>query len=259
MISAISVILFTFLSSKGENDSGYITTDSGLKYKITEKGDGEKAKVGQRVQVHYTGKLEDGTKFDSSYDRNEPLTFPLGEGRVIKGWDEGIALLQVGDKATLIIPPELGYGSRNIGNIPANSTLIFDLELIAILPEIKIEKFDVSGKTEIETDSGLKFILVKEGAGKKAAAGNTVTVHYTGYLKDGSSFDSSLKRDQPFSFVLGMGKVIKGWDEGVAMMKEGDRARLIIPYDLAYGEKGFPGTIPPKAELTFDIELLKVE
>ena len=112
---------------------GATVTESGLAYKITKKGSGPKAEAGKTVSVHYTGKLTDGTKFDSSYDRNQPIDFPLGEGRVIKGWDEGIALLNVGSKATFIIPPDLAYGARGAGGvIPPNATLIFEVELVSI-------------------------------------------------------------------------------------------------------------------------------
>ena len=109
------------------------TTESGLKYIIVEEGTGSTPNPGQNVSVHYAGYLLDGTKFDSSYDRGEPITFPLGQGRVIKGWDEGIGILKVGGKAKLIIPPDLGYGSRAVGPIPANSILIFDVELVNII------------------------------------------------------------------------------------------------------------------------------
>ena len=108
------------------------TTDSGLQYVMIEEGSGKSPEAGQNVSVHYSGYLMDGTKFDSSYDRGEPITFPIGQGRVIPGWDEGITLLKVGGKAKLIIPPNLGYGNRAIGPIPPNSTLIFDVELVDI-------------------------------------------------------------------------------------------------------------------------------
>lgn len=110
----------------------------------------------------------------------------------------------------------------------------------------------------ITTKSGLKYIDETIGKGKEAKAGDTVDVHYTGWLKNGTKFDSSKDRGQPFSFPLGAGRVIKGWDEGVAGMKEGGKRKLIIPYGLAYGEDGRPPVIPPKAELTFEVELLKV-
>ena len=107
-------------------------TESGLEYEITQEGTGDAPKRGQNVRVHYTGKLLDGTVFDSSHNRGQPIAFPLGMGAVIKGWDEGIALLNKGAKATLTIPPELGYGARGAGGaIPPNATLIFDVELVS--------------------------------------------------------------------------------------------------------------------------------
>lgn len=239
--------------------TSFETTASGLQYKIITNGEGNSPVKGDMVSVHYKGELIDGTKFDSSYDRNQPIEFELGVGRVIKGWDEGIALLKKGTKAVFVIPPELGYGARNIGAIPANSTLIFNVELVDFKPAPKIEEYDVEDKIVSETDSGLKFILVEEGKGLKAAAGNTVYVHYSGYLEDGTMFDSSVKRNQPFKFTLGMGSVIKGWDEGIALMKEGDKARLIIPSSLGYGASGAGGVIPPNATLIFDVELMKVQ
>lgn len=108
------------------------TAPSGLMYVIHEEGSGKQAESGKTVSVHYTGTLMDGTKFDSSRDRGQPIAFPLGVGKVIKGWDEGIAMLKEGGKATLIIPPHLGYGERAVGPIPANSTLFFDVELMEV-------------------------------------------------------------------------------------------------------------------------------
>ncbi len=113
--------------------AGFDKTESGLRYKMIQKGSGKKAENGKTVSVHYTGQLEDGKVFDSSYPRKKPIEFPLGRGNVIEGWDEGIALLQVGDKARFVIPSHLGYGSRGAGGvIPPNSTLIFDVELMDV-------------------------------------------------------------------------------------------------------------------------------
>ncbi|HEX9720760.1 MAG TPA: FKBP-type peptidyl-prolyl cis-trans isomerase [Ramlibacter sp.] len=112
-----------------------ITTPSGLQYDDTTVGAGAEAKPGQHVHVHYTGWLfndgRQGSKFDSSVDRNEPFAFTLGSGMVIKGWDEGVAGMKVGGKRTLVIPPQLGYGARGAGGaIPPNATLKFDVELL---------------------------------------------------------------------------------------------------------------------------------
>lgn len=113
--------------------AGFEKTESGLRYKIIQKGDGKKAEAGKTVAVHYTGSLENGKTFDSSYPRKKPIEFPLGKGHVIEGWDEGIALLQVGDKARFVIPAYLGYGDRGAGGvIPPNATLVFDVELMDV-------------------------------------------------------------------------------------------------------------------------------
>ena len=113
--------------------AGFDTTESGLRYQIIQEGTGAKAEKGQTVSVHYKGQLPDGTVFDSSYKRNQPIDFALGTGQVIKGWDEGISLLKVGDKARFVIPSDLGYGSAGAGGvIPPNATLVFDVELVAV-------------------------------------------------------------------------------------------------------------------------------
>jgi peptidylprolyl isomerase len=109
------------------------------------------------------------------------------------------------------------------------------------------------------TSSGLKYVDLKEGAGATPQKGQTVVVHYTGTLEDGTKFDSSRDRGQPFKFQIGVGRVIKGWDEGVGTMQVGGRRQLIIPPDLGYGARGAGGVIPPNATLVFDVELLSLE
>ncbi|MAJ45435.1 MAG: peptidylprolyl isomerase [Candidatus Marinimicrobia bacterium] len=234
------------------------TTVSGLKYIIVNEGKGETPNKGDLCKVHYTGTLEDGTKFDSSYDRGEPIEFPVGVGRVIKGWDEGIMLMKPGGKRKLIIPSDLGYGDRGTGNIPPNSTLHFDVELVSIKKPFKDTDFDLPGE-EIVTESGLRMIEHIKGDGSKPETGQTVIVHYTGLLETGAKFDSSHDRNKPFEFPLGMGRVIKGWDEAIADMTIGSKRTLIIPPDLGYGERGAGGVIPPNAVLVFEVELIGVK
>lgn len=113
--------------------AGFQKTASGLRYQFIQKGEGVQAQKGKKVSVHYKGQLTNGNVFDSSYNRKQPIEFTLGVGQVIEGWDEGIALLQVGDKARFVIPSDLAYGSRGAGGvIPPNATLIFDVELMAV-------------------------------------------------------------------------------------------------------------------------------
>ncbi len=111
----------------------------------------------------------------------------------------------------------------------------------------------------ITTDSGLKYVEIKEGTGDSPTTGKKVIVHYTGTLENGTKFDSSRDRGTPFEFTIGVGQVIKGWDEGVATMKVGGRRQLIIPADLGYGSRGVPGVIPQNATLIFDVELLDIK
>jgi FKBP-type peptidyl-prolyl cis-trans isomerase len=123
----------TTIKKTMENNQTAITTETGLTYIITKRGDGAQIKAGDDVIVNYTGLLTNGAKFDSSLDRGEPFSFPVGAGRVIKGWDEGLQKLRVGDHATLIIPPAIGYGARGAGGvIPPDATLIFIIEVVGV-------------------------------------------------------------------------------------------------------------------------------
>ena len=135
------------------------------------------------------------------------------------------------------------------------------LMLISVLtftaPSVAEEKAGgKAGGQTITTPSGLQYIDLVEGTGRQAELGDTATVHYTGWLADGTKFDSSVDRKEPFSFRVGAGQVIKGWDEGVSSMKIGGKRKLIVPPDLGYGARGAGGVIPPNATLTFDVELL---
>jgi peptidylprolyl isomerase len=354
--------------------------------KTVKEGLGEPVKKRQLVQVHYTGWLTDSTKFDSSRDRGEPLEFVLGAGQVIKGWDIGIEGMKVGEIRNLKVPSVLAYGKDAIGPIPANSDLLFEVELVGmqkglepdvllpssalkwknIMPGIEIfdekegggaelrqgmelifhytgwlvngHKFGSSkdlGKASktvlgmgklvkglelglesikqggvrwlrlspimaygpaamtnippnsalifrIQADTvhfdaelaasmdffpnaqsikwqdakeGLKYFVEKEGAGEAKKIGDNVRVHYTGWLSDGAKFDSSRERGEPIALELGAGRVIRGWDLGLAGMKPGEKRLLLIPPSLGYGSRG-GGPIPPNATLIFAVEIV---
>lgn len=120
-----------------------------------------------------------------------------------------------------------------------------------------VKKEEMAPK-EITTESGLKYVVLKEGTGAVPKKGDMVKAHYTGWLVNGTKFDSSVDRGEPLQFQVGVGKVIKGWDEALLSMKVGEKRKLTIPGDLAYGKRGYPGVIPPDATLIFDVELLEI-
>ena len=244
------------------------TTAAGVEYTMLEYGDGPKLMDNMRVKLHYAGYLAENRKmFDSSYERGEPLSFVLGKGMVIDGWEDALPYLRVGDKVRLWIPYFLAYGEKGRGPIPPVADLIFDMDILAAeevgVPELFVfpvpEEGD-SGEEKLDTlitESGLQIILKHEGTGELPVPGNVLSVHYSGYLSDSTLFDSSLQRGVPVRFVLGASQVIRGWDEGFALLKEGSKARMILPPWLAYGEKG-AGPIPPDETIFFDVELLEV-
>lgn len=217
---------------------------------------GPKAVSGQRVDAHYSGYFLDGKMFDSSVDRGQSFQFLLGRNQVIPGFDLGFRQLSIGDSARIIIPYQLAYGEQGNQGIPPKSDLVFDVVLLGLQTLEIPGPYDVTGKDTVTTASGLKIIKVLTTQGPAPAKGTMVNVHYTGYLLDGSSFDASYNRGTPINFELGAGRVIPGWEEGLLLMNYGEKARLIIPYKLAYGEQGRPPVIPPKADLIFDVYLL---
>jgi FKBP-type peptidyl-prolyl cis-trans isomerase FkpA len=143
----------------------------------------------------------------------------------------------------------------NIGNSFPETGRLLKCLFFALGGALRLMEKDMAEKM---TDSGLKYDDLEEGTGAEAVAGTQVTVHYTGWLEDGTKFDSSLDRNQPFQFGLGRGQVIRGWDEGVQGMKVGGRRKLVIPPQLGYGAAGAGGVIPPNATLVFEVELLEV-
>ena len=233
---------------------------SGLEIWDVTEGKGQAATPADQVTVHYTGWLtdKDATEFDTSRGEKEGVTFPLGG--VIKGWTEGVTGMKPGGVRRLKIPAELAYGNRKVGPIPANSELVFEVELLAVKtpPSAKLERPKLDAKEWMKQKSGLEIWDVKEGKGEATKEGATVTIHYTGWLTDekGTVFDSSLDRGEKATFPLG--NLIKGWQEGIPGMKPGGVRRLKIPFELAYGEAG-RGKIPPKATLVFEIELFEAK
>jgi FKBP-type peptidyl-prolyl cis-trans isomerase len=224
-----------------------ITTASGLQIELTAKGSGARVKDGDVVLVHYIGKLKDGTKFDASYDRGVPLPLMMGLGSVIKGWEEGLSYLSVGDKATLHIPSELGYGAQGNGAvILPNADLVFDVEVAKIVEPVKSE-------------SGLISYLTTETKNEKPQTGQTVSVEYMGMFTNGKLFDASFRTGKPYEFQLNQSGVIQGWHEGIGNLRKGESAYLVIPPSLGYGQQAYANTIPPNSTLIFSVELVDIK
>lgn len=358
-----------------DNTPTWQVTDEGLRIRDDKLGDGVDARTGAKVTVHYTGRLQDGTVFDSSELRGTPFSFRLGASEVIRGWDQGLIGMRVGGERTLVIPPELGYGSVEAGKIPPDSTLEFTVRLLAadvdriapsrpLLntsgpasdgrylkdltpgegPQIQIgqmvtveatlwspdgrmmfttydapssleftagggqvqpfldkeirlmrkgqtrvlqfveqpdgpppytvllEVLDVQAERkppqappEVTIDqwrslpSGTLYADLSPGEGSEASEGKSITVEYTGWVHEGAMFDSSLLREVPFSFTLGAGEVIEGWEEGLIGLRPGSKRLLMIPPSAAYGASGAGASIPPYSTLVFLVEVLDVE
>ncbi len=240
------------------SDSDFDVSDSGLQiYEIVE-GDGDAAVNGDRVVMDFSIWRDDGVIVGRSADSGGPMNFAIGSGELFEGWDEGTVGMKVGGQRQIVIPPELAFGEEGAGPaIPPGTILIVEMELLEILETPEIAEVDEGDLTA--TDSGLMYYDIIEGDGAEAESGQHVSVHYTGWLEDGTVFDSSVERGVPFDFDLGAGNVIAGWDEGVAGMKVGGKRQLVIPSDLAYGDQGAPGSIPPGATLIFEVELLATE
>lgn len=232
----------------------------GLKAYDEKQGTGKPTIPGATLKTHYTGWLLSGRKFGSSKDMGKPLEVVLGNGKLIKGWEQGLDGMREGGVRWLRVSPAMGYGATAYSMIPSNSTLIFRVELVeSEVDSAVIEKMDFFPDTTTLTfengSEGLRYAIVKPGEGEPARTGSTVRVHYTGWLTNGHKFDSSRDRDQEFSFPLGGGRVIRGWELGVAGMLPGEKRILIVPPGLGYGARA-AGPIPGGSTLIFAVEYL---
>lgn len=253
--------------------SGAQKQTSGLYYvPVTTNASAPQPTANQVVSILYTGQLLDGTVFDATSKRdNTPLNFVLGVNRIIPGLEEGISLMHKGDKAVFLIPSGLAYGPGGAApGIPANAVIRFEVELTDINTSFAtpddnlINRYLVKNKitTAQKQASGLYFVpTVSNPTGTPAAAGKTVSVLYTGKLLDGTVFDATKNNNTPFNFVVGATpkQVIPGFDEGINLMRKGEKATLFIPSGLAYGATGAGSSIGPNTVITFDVEVVDVK
>ncbi|WP_205730330.1 FKBP-type peptidyl-prolyl cis-trans isomerase [Cyclonatronum proteinivorum] len=256
-VFSVLLLLAVLTACQSEEPVTEVTPDfpEGLVVEDVVIGDGEVVQADDILSVHYTGFLEDGSVFDSSEGR-DPFNFQLGAGQVIPGWDNGLEGMRVGGKRNLTIPPDLAYGEAGAGGvIPPNATISFEVELLEVfrMPEAvwEYDEADV-----VTTESGLQYVIIEEGSGSQVETNDRVFVHYDGFLTDGTLFDSSAMRGQPLSIVVGVGMVIRGWDEGLQGMQVGEKRVLIIPAELGYGDQARGDLIPANSTLVFNVNLV---
>jgi FKBP-type peptidyl-prolyl cis-trans isomerase len=254
---------------------------SGVYVVVDSAGIGDSIKPGFEVSMNYENSSISETKFDSNVDTTfhhvTPMKVNIGQRQLMAGWEEGIQQFKKGGKGKIFIPSKYAYGSNKFGlrpndSIPANSIIKIDVEIldaidIATVAKLLAKKQDneiqaflkTNNLTGIKTNSGLYYVITNEGSGNSPTVGDEVSMNYTGIFLDGNKFDSNIDSTfghvTPLKFPLGQGRVIRGWDEGIALLKKGTKAKFIIPSAIGYGANG-SGKIPANAILQFDVELL---
>lgn len=271
---------------KADNNWTGDALESGLYFNKIKSGKGRKVKDGMFLTFDFEIRHLDGKMVYSSIEATRPASYEYGKRFDTEGIMEALGMMRQGDEVELINPSSLCFGDKGRpGMVEPFTALHYFVRLTsvktkaendkeieakrkneaAILEATRLQEASILAKyiadneiTVEPTASGLYFISTLEGEGEQAVAGKKVKVHYTGTLLDGTKFDSSVDRDEPFEFVLGRGQVIKGWDEGIAMLKVGGKATLILPSSMAYGARSTGALIKPYTPLKFDVELLEI-
>ncbi len=284
-VSAMALFSCTGEGGSSTNKGKRAVTTSGYEYIHHVKNGGTTVQEGDKTFMHLVVTKNDSIELQSSYKmgRTFPQIIPPAD-KLQKPFPptyEALMMMSEGDSLTI------WQSLDSVPNLPQGflptDVIRFDVKLVEVQSKAEVEALMAAGKeketaitasttamikdyqagklkSKIKTtDSGLKYIVLKEGTGPQAVAGKTVSVNYAGFLLDGTGFDNSYAKGEPIEFPLGQGAVIRGWDEGLALLKEGAEAMLFIPADLAYGDQGSPPRIPAKAELAFFVELVGVK
>ncbi len=238
-----------------ESPPATVTTQSGLKYIEIAEGTGLQPQIGDLVEFHYTGTLDDGTRFESSVG-GDPVKFAFGLTSIIPGFEEGIGMMRGGGEAKFIIPPELGYGGTQAGNVPADSTLNFEVELLSV--DRPAPPQQIAEEKYITTASGLKYYDFVIGNGAVPQTNDALLMHNSVWRADGISLGSTYDENTPQVIQYYPGRLFPGWEEGLATMHAGGKRQLVIPPGLAYGTEGYYDIIPPDTTLIMEIDLLEV-
>ena len=296
-VAAVGLMFASVMSSCTEKSPypGYEKTQDGLYYKFYASNEGDKPQKGDLLEVFFSCTVNDTTEVIPAVSNVFKLEDPLFAGDIF----EGMSMMHKGDSASFIVNIDSTFKTFfRRPSLPeefkSTDVMRFEIRLDDFYPEseysrrmaLKVKEMnderaarmkadhpeetaqaaealaDYLAKNKIvaePSETGLYYVVTQEGNGEKPAAGQMVKMHYTGRLLDGTVFDSSVERGEPFGFPLGVGRVIPGWDEGVQLMSKGEKGVLYIPYYLAYGERGAGGQIPPFANLVFEVELIDFE
>ena len=279
LLSALFLML-SLLTCCSNAPKGYQATDNGLYYRLFTNNGGENPQIGDLLELTMSCSVNDTVVI-------LPLTkniIPMAEPSFWSDFVEGFSMMHKGDSASFIVDIDSSFVNLfGYNTLPpqfsSTDIMRFEVKLDDFYPESEfrfrmIENIKKNYPAETEkavselnaylekngvvaqpTSTGLYYVKTQDGTGEKPSKGSTVKAHYTGYLLDGTVFDTSIERGEPIEFVLGVGQVIPGWDEGIAMMAKGEKAVLYIPYYLAYGDRDL-GVIPPFSNLVFEVELI---
>ena len=279
LLSALFLML-SLLTGCSNAPKGYQATDNGLYYRLFTNNGGENPQIGDLLELTMSCSVNDTVVI-------LPLTkniIPMTEPSFWSDFVEGFSMMHKGDSASFIVDIDSSFVNLfGYNTLPpqfsSTDIMRFEVKLDDFYPESEfrfrmIENIKKNYPAETEkaaselnaylekngvvaqpTSTGLYYVKTQDGTGEKPSKGSTVKAHYTGYLLDGTVFDTSIERGEPIEFVLGVGQVIPGWDEGIAMMSKGEKAVLYIPYYLAYGDRDL-AVIPPFSNLVFEVELI---
>lgn len=281
LLSLVLGVLFTSCQQQTKTKSydGYTQSSTGLYYNFYQQNEGENPQIMDVLDVMLSCSINDTAVLIPENRMILPMMESLFAGDIY----EGFKMMHKGDSASFMVRADSTFitlfGSPMPNVFSIDDLMRFEIRLNDFYPESEMqakqieymkenysaetanaeqklsEYFKNNNITAKETASGLNYVITKEGNGEKPSVGTLIKVHYTGKLLDGTVFDSSVNRNEPFQFVLGIGQVIPGWDEGLQLLSKGSKAVLYIPYYLAYGDRG-AGTIPPFSTLIFEVELI---
>ena len=259
-----------------ENQITVTPEPSGVYIIPLEKGKGRCPVKGEKVELDFSASLLNGQSVGTTFDSPDKFSFVLGEGYTIQGWEEVVPKMHLGERVLAIIPYDLAYGEHSVGSIPAYSNLVYDIKLLKITTAKELQDEAERAMKALKADSekaffeylkannitdytasGLFFNKLVTTEGEKPQEGQIARIKFDASYLDGTPLGSSEQLGEYYDVVMGQGKVLKGLEEGIGMMRVGEKARFVLPYTLAYGTNPY-GNIPAYSNLVFDVELLDV-